>query len=482
MPHRAPTVDPAKMTRFFLDCGYDQARFWTAGIRDAIANRGGGAAYFAERTSVPSRLNTLFRLFLLGSPVSRKDAEDFIPADVLGDFEACDLIRAENGMFHGQVMLTRMSDRLFAADRADALERPDVVIWPNPTTRLLDLFTIRSHSRATLDLGAGNGVQAVLAASHSDDVIATDLNHRAAQYTEFNAWLNVAMNVRTATGDTFDPVRGARFDLIVSNPPFFIGPASGRMYCESGMELDGYCRRLVREAPEFLNEGGWFQILFEWVEAIGETWQDRLIGWLENTGCDAWILHGFSYEPAMYAEIRTEQARTGGTRPDVLAQWMAYFRENHISKVHGGFLAMQRRSGRNWIRVDEVKREPAEPFGDTVAETFCSQTALAGCTDEQFMDLRPKVASGASLNQRHEVVGGRWNLVETVLERTGAVPASVVIDPGVAEFVARCDGQQTLGALAEQLSRTVGASVEEAEYQCRKVTRYLGERRLLIFF
>ena len=43
-------------------------------------------------------------------------------------------------------------------------------------------------------------------------------------------------------------------------------PSSGQMYCENQMELDGYVERIVREAPKYLEQDGYLQMILEWVQ------------------------------------------------------------------------------------------------------------------------------------------------------------------------------------------------------------------------
>ena len=140
---------------------------------------------------------------------------------------------------------------------------------------------------------------AIIASGHSREVVAADLNPRATEVAGFNVWLNGVKNVECLTGDTFDPVRGRTFDLIASNPPFFITPSTGQIYCENSTELDGYCRELVRAAPDYLNEDGYLQITLEWVQLRGQAWQDRLAGWLKDTGCDAWVVRSYRAQPPL---------------------------------------------------------------------------------------------------------------------------------------------------------------------------------------
>ena len=110
------------------------------------------------------------------------------------------------------------------------------MLWPNPTSKFLARFAVRRRSRATLDLGTGSGILSLDASRFSDLVVATDLNERAVAFARFNARLNGIENIEVIAGDCFAPVAGRRFDLILSNPPFFITPNADYLFCENPME------------------------------------------------------------------------------------------------------------------------------------------------------------------------------------------------------------------------------------------------------
>ena len=75
-----------------------------------------------------------------------------------------------------------------------------------------------------LDLGCGSGVGAVFAARCGAHVIAVDLNLEAVRCTKLNTLLNhFEDKIETRHGDLFEPVKGQRFDLILFNPPFYLG-------------------------------------------------------------------------------------------------------------------------------------------------------------------------------------------------------------------------------------------------------------------
>ena len=69
------------------------------------------------------------------------------------------------------------------------------------------------------------------------------------------------------------------------------------------MELDGFCRNLVKQAPAHLEEGGFLQMLCEWPEIEGQPWEERLAEWFAGTGCDAVVFRG--------RELRSGSIRPG---------------------------------------------------------------------------------------------------------------------------------------------------------------------------
>jgi methylase of polypeptide subunit release factors len=482
------TEDAARLVGFFAEAQYtDEQLRRRPMLRELPQRRSGNEPWLLDATREPSAQNTLLRLFLLGRRVESEVACRVIPQPVLAVLVECGMVRPEGNLLIPNVMLAPRERFLFAADplwRFEANASADIVLWPNQTTGLLQNFMVRNPSRSTLDLGSGCGILAVLAASHSERVIATDLNPRAAEFTRFNARLNSSDNVECSTGDTFEPVKGQRFDLILANPPFFITPTSDLLYCENPMELDQYCRRIVREVPLHLNEGGYFQMLFEWVQLRGERWTDRLEQWLDGTGCDAWVVGANQHDPASYAHERTRDlyAAAPEAATEKFSQLVDYYRARKVEMICGGFLAMRRRSGHNWIRMEETPVATAQPFGTSVLELFKSQTLLSEHpSDNEMQPLKPRLPDGARLNQqlRHSTNG--WELASVDLAVGGALPASMRMQPDVAQFVGRCNGERTLDELVRELSAKVNAPPEQVRQQCCELVRRLAARRLLSF-
>jgi HemK-related putative methylase len=75
-----------------------------------------------------------------------------------------------------------------------------------------------------LDMGTGTGIAAVFAADRATRVVAVDINPQAVRCARINALLNrVDDRVQVLHGDLFAPVQDERFDVVLFNPPYFVG-------------------------------------------------------------------------------------------------------------------------------------------------------------------------------------------------------------------------------------------------------------------
>ena len=163
-------------------------------------------------------------------------------------------------------------------------------------------------------------------------------------------------------------------------------------------------------------------------------------------------------------------------------EWMAYYRARDVEEIHGGILAMRRRAGKNWIRIEELPKIGwEEPFGESVVELFNNQDRLeADRSEEQMMAWRPRLASDTRIDQQLRLVEGEWRPQAMQLTRSGGLPTSLALDPQVADFLRRCDGSRTTGELARDLAVLVKIDPEQVRRQCCAVIRKLVERRLIL--
>ena len=247
--------------------------------------------------------------------------------------------------------------------------REDHVLGIGGASETLAAWTPRPHVDRALDLGTGCGVQALHLGSHADRVVVTDLSERALAYARFNAALDEAeWDVRA--GSMLDPVAGERFGLVVSNPPFVITPRSGAVplfeYRDGGAAGDAVVRDLVRAVGDHLEPGGIAQFLGNWEVPRGATWTDRVGGWLDGTGLDAWVVQREVQDPAEYAET---WARDGGHHAGTVdfnamyAAWLDDFAARDVESIGFGVVTLQR------------PRTDRSPFVDLMEVTWPGRVA-----------------------------------------------------------------------------------------------------------
>lgn len=145
--------------------------------------------------------------------------------------------------------------------RGCAFEVPEGVQPPKRGSLLFCRALRVRQGERVLELGAGLGLAAVLAARAGAAVVATDIAPEAVSALSANAARN-AVHIDVRLGDCYAPVRGERFDLICTNPPQMPTPP-GRERADSvavadNGGLDGWrvLDAVIEGAPDHLRPGG----------------------------------------------------------------------------------------------------------------------------------------------------------------------------------------------------------------------------------
>ena len=477
--------DSRRLRAFFEDAGYNETSLRKhLGAAELPSRHLRNHARLLDRTAAHLPLNALLRWFWLGVPLKASRVADLIPPDILALMLQSGLLKQQGEDLAPRAMVLHFDGFLVASDHASAIDRKqtEMVLWPNPTSKFLARFAIRRHSRATLDLGTGSGILSLGASRHSDVVVATDLNQRAVDCARFNARWNGIENIEVLSGDCFAPVAGRRFDLILSNPPFFITPQGDYLFCENPMELDGLCRRLAKEAPAYLNEDGYLEMLCEWAQVKGQPWEERVAEWLQDTGCDAWVMKGLTQGPEEYAQQRIKETSEDTSHDaETYDGYMNYYRHRGVEAIHDGLIAMRRREGRNWIRIEEVPTTPKGELGEMILSTFAARDLMQQTeTDEQLMALRPRMASNARLEQVCAQHQSDWRAESLTLRLVSGFPFHMNIQPLVAEFLVTCDGTRTVGDAIQAFSSQAKAPPQTIQKECLGIIRKLLERGFMV--
>jgi release factor glutamine methyltransferase len=153
---------------------------------------------------------------------------------------------------------------------------PPGVFIPRPETETLveeTLNLIREEGlqkSLILDLCTGTGCIALCLALHLPDAVVygVDISERAINTAVMNASVNSIKNVYFLKGDLFEPVKGRRFRLIVSNPPYVKSieieglPPEIRLYepleaLYAGRDGLEFYRRILHNSGDFLEDDGY---------------------------------------------------------------------------------------------------------------------------------------------------------------------------------------------------------------------------------
>ena len=240
-------------------------------------------------------MNLTLRAHLAASPLPRLEAQ-LLWQQVLGVSRAWLIAHDTDGLDPAQVAAYQAleSRRLAGEPMAYILGRREfygrefqvspAVLIPRPDTEWLvecGLQAIRAvRAPRILDLGTGSGIVAVTLALERPDaqVLATDCSAEALAMAQKNA-ATLGAKLLFSHGSWYDTELGsARFDLIVSNPPYIdaqdahLGQGDLR-FEPSGALTDGAdglqaLRTIVQGAPDHLVPGGTLCVEHGWDQAV----------------------------------------------------------------------------------------------------------------------------------------------------------------------------------------------------------------------
>lgn len=485
---------------------------WTVdAVHHLVGERAVGA--LGREQVVPARLRAreagdepvamLTRLLMLGEELRRNDVERVLPRLGVDGAVRCGLLALSGGgrddtaraLVDLRPYATTDGDDdvtwWIASDTGEAVTsrqlEGDHVLGIGGATSTLASVTMRTPVGKVLDLGTGCGIQALHASLHSREVVATDVSQRALDFAEFNRSLNepaVPWDLRL--GSLLDPVAGEAFDLVVSNPPFVITPPGTPSfeYRDGGLGGDGIVRALVTHVGSVLAPGGSAQMLGNWEIHKGQSWTERLEGWLDDAAAagwplDAWIIQRDVLDAAEYAET---WLRDAGVIPErgrdaFGAAYEAYlgdFDRRGVEGIGFGIVTLRAAHGEPTLRrLEEHEGTLVSPLGPHLADTLAAHYWLASRDDVQLLDERYVVAGDVTRETY-----GRPTLHDPehiLLRQGGAFGRAIKADTALAGFVGTCDGELTAGqiahALAALLEVPAGRMVEGLAPAIRELVR-----------
>ncbi len=436
-----------------------------------------------RRTTGGSPLETLTRLFLLQATATIAQAEQALPRLVdrlcvegllersVGEVAARLDLRPYGA---DEENLWIVSDLTPGLDGAPNRVGADHVLGISSASSSLAQLTIREPVGRALDLGTGCGVQALHLGDHAGKVVATDVNRRALWMTELNAALNRAGNIDVREGSFFEPVLDDTFDLIATNPPFVISPATGErlVYRDSGLPGDRVVEDIVRTAPRHLNPGGWCQILANWVITADRPWDERLAEWI--TDCDALVVQRELVDPATYVELWLKDAglHGAGDYMDRYDTWLEWFESQGIEAVGFGWINLRRTGGEGVVRLEEWPYDVEQPVAPAIRDFGRAVDVLAALVDDADL-LAARLTARADVQQETLGAPGAEEPHTILLRQQRGLRRARQSGTAEAALVGACDGELTVGQIVDALASLLDVDAAELQAEQLPIVREL---------
>jgi methylase of polypeptide subunit release factors len=377
----------------------------------------------------------------------------------------------------------------FGSDvRPGPLEQ-DHVLGIGAASLNLAQVTMRRPVGRALDVGTGCGIQALHLSRHADAVTATDLSARALAMAATTAALS-GVRWELRQGSLLEPVAEEQYDLIVANPPFVVSPGlsagagGGYDYRDSGLAGDGVCHALVTGLPSRLAPDGTAQLLANWVITAEQAWDERLAGWLDGSGCDAWVWQREVAGPGEYVSL---WLRDAGEQPGTdrwrqrYTEWTDWMAGAGIVGVGMGVVSLWNSgSGAPVVVCEDVPQSVDQPAGPAIAQWLPRQHWLRDSSDLDLLAAPLRCADGL-VRVRHDLRGAcGWQTELEQLRLSDGMRWQVEADAAIAGLVGACDGTVPLAVLVRTLATAMGAGEDEVSEAVIPVVRDLISRGILL--
>jgi protein-L-isoaspartate O-methyltransferase len=482
---------PARLREALVSADFtvDAVRELLGDVADAALLRNETTPALARTAGDPGPLATLTRLFLLQTTVTAAAAEAALP-DLVDRLAAEGVLDRSVGEVAARLdvrpyatedtTLWVVSDLTPGLDGVAQQVGADHVLGISPASTSLAQLTLRAPVESSLDLGTGCGVQALHLAAHSGRVVATDVNQRALGVARFNAALNeVGDRVEVRAGSFFEPVRGERYDLIATNPPFVISPATGErlVYRDSGLPGDQVVEDIVRAAPDHLTERGWCQVLANWVVERDRPWDERLASWL-TPDVDALVVQRELVDPAAYVELWLKDSghhpATGGDPAEYRRRydtWLAWLDDQRVEAIGFGWVNL-RNGGSGRHELWDWPYDVEQPIAPAIAD-WADGISTDASADARLL-LREDVVQ--------ETVGpaGAEDPATIVLRQQRGFRRARQADTVVAALVGACDGELAIGPLLDAVAQLLDHDPAETRATYLPVVRELVDEGFLL--
>jgi SAM-dependent methyltransferase len=405
--------------------------------------------------SIDDALGLLIHVFMDGRPVSRALMEALLPAPGLAAMESLGLLHAMPGhadQVVATVLLYPTGSLYIVSDREDDPTDPGAKgallkdsVYPAISTntgRFLALLP-QSPCDALLDLCAGTGIAALVAADHTRRAWAVDITERSTAFARFNADLNGIDNVTALQGDLYEPLDGLTFDRIVAHPPYMPAVQLEFIYRDGGTDGEQVTARILGGLRTYLRPGGRLQCGCLITERRSAAAEERVRGMLgeHQNEFDLLVVTAASSTPA---EFYRNMASHGKMPEAKAVQYQHMLEALDVERMVLCTLVVQRHDAER--PAFTVRRPEGQEMGPDDIDWLLRWEAAV--LDRNFIETlvgaRPRLSPRARLHMVSRAKNGSWVPESWAVKTETPFPYGVEAPLDVVGFLASCDGRTTI--------------------------------------
>jgi SAM-dependent methyltransferase len=469
VPFRFGTPEEFRAVRELLAAsGYSSAgvaeRMGIEAVHEHVTIRQGRA----HAVETHDALDALIRLFLDGEAVGRERLTELLAPGGPAALDALGLLAAhpaDPGSWGATVLLYPVFDIYVASDLREEAPGASPTGGELATDHVYPALTPNTHTflrmlpRAVegrfLELCAGTGIAALLAAPTAGRAWAVDITPRSTRFAEFNTRLNSAPNVEALCGDLYEPVRDQSFETIVAHPPYIPAVDQPLIFAHAGEDGEEVLRRIVAGVPRHLAPGGRFYCTCRSTDRAGKPLEARLremLGPAEGD-FDVLVVTHYGFHPTEYY---SRLAAVGRVTFSFLEERHRMYRRHEVERLVYCSIVIQRHEAPR--PAFTLRRERGDHAWSPEVEWLLAweTDVRTGRADELCLAGRPVLSPAARLEVTHRVQGGEWAQDAATLRVDRPFPRSLASSTNVALMLAVFDGSVTG---REALSRLRAAGV-----------------------
>jgi hypothetical protein len=301
-----------------------------------------------------------------------------------------------------------------------------------------------------LDLCAGTGVAAMLAAHDSSHTWSTDVAPRCSHFAEFNRRLNGLENVTVATGDLYATVEGQTFDRILAHPPYVPVLKPKYVYHDGGCDGEEITRRIITGLPAHLLPGGIFQC-HTMATDRDVALEYRIRQWLGDAQAefDVLVVITRQLDPSVFAaEVALKDGNTGD-----FDTWKELFTSWKVERLLDVCVTIERHADARAALT--LRRSAPQKAGGGEAQWLLRWERIAGRPEvhQALLQACPVVSPHLQLAMVHRVQEGSLVVAECKAAVDYPYNVDAAVEPWMASLFDACDGRSTGMALFERMRR-----------------------------